>query len=144
MVFASQSERQHASIISGSDVVLIGPGLGCDAWAEQLLDVVLKHSDNIILDADALNLLTEKKIAALAAKSIISTPHPGEAAGLLSVSSKEVQQDRFNAAQAIQGAIGGITILKGNGTIVFDGQSILLCGYGNQGMATAGMDHVLA
>ena len=30
MVFASQSERQHASIFSGSDVVLIG--FECSCW----------------------------------------------------------------------------------------------------------------
>ena len=143
MVFEAKSKRQVESIISQSDIILVGPGLGRDSWAEQLLNAVLKNSAKIILDADALNLLTEKKITSFGSKCIISTPHPGEAARLLSVSSEEVQKDRFKAAEAIQEIIGGTVILKGNGTLVFDGKSFLLCPYGNPGMATAGMGDVL-
>jgi len=143
MVFEAESENQFESIIYESDVVLIGPGLGSDSWAEQLLDAGLKSSAAIVLDADALNLLTNKKITSLRSKCIISTPHPGEAARLLSCSSAEVQKDRFKAAEAIQEILGGIVVLKGNGTLISDGQNFLLCGYGNPGMATAGMGDVL-
>ena len=143
MVFEAESENQFESIIYESDVVLIGPGLGSDSWAEQLLDAGLKSSAAIVLDADALNLLTNKKITSLRSKCIISTPHPGEAARLLSCPSAEVQKDRFKAAESIQEILGGIVVLKGNGTLIFDGQNFFLCGYGNPGMATAGMGDVL-
>ena len=143
MVFETKSKRQIESIISQSDVILVGPGLGRDSWAEKLLNAVLKNNSKIILDADALNLLTERKITSFRSKCIISTPHPGEAARLLSVSSGEVQKDRFRAAEAIQKFIGGIVILKGNGTLIFDGKNFLICPYGNPGMATAGMGDVL-
>ena len=102
MVFETKSKRQIESIISQSDVILVGPGLGRDSWAEQLLNAVLKNDSKIILDADALNLLTEEKIASFRSKCIISTPHPGEAARLLSVSTGEVQKDRFRAAEAFR------------------------------------------
>ena len=143
MIFETKSKRQIESIISQSDVILVGPGLGRDSWAEQLLNAVLKNDSKIILDADALNLLTEEKITSFRSKCIISTPHPGEAARLLSVSTGEVQKDRFRAAEAIQEVIGGTVILKGNGTLIFDGKSFLICPYGNPGMATAGMGDVL-
>ena len=72
------------------------------------------------------------------------TPHPGEAARLLGITSDAVQRDRLSAAAALQQRYGGVVVLKGAGSIVQaqagDGW---LCDRGNPGMAAAGMGDVL-
>ena len=75
----------------------------------------------------------------------VLTPHPGEAARLLGVSSAEVQGDRFAALTALQSRYGGAVVLKGSGSLVLDPRSeFALCPYGNPGMASGGMGDVLS
>ena len=74
----------------------------------------------------------------------VLTPHPGEAARLLGCSTAEVQADRFAAARSLQQTYGGVTVLKGNGSLVTDGSQLLLSDYGNPGMASGGMGDVLS
>ena len=50
--------------------------------------------------------------------NIILTPHPGEAAKLLGISSNEVQEDRINAAKQISKRFSAYVILKGKNTII--------------------------
>ncbi|OMH31871.1 hypothetical protein BGP75_17015 [Motiliproteus sp. MSK22-1] len=77
-------------------------------------------------------------------KKRVLTPHPGEAARLLGVDTGVVQADRFSAARSIQRRFGGVTVLKGAGTLINDGKESLLCHQGNPGMASGGMGDVLA
>ena len=75
----------------------------------------------------------------------IMTPHPGEAARLLQQDTAAIQCDRFGAASAINRQYGGVTLLKGAGSIVHNGeQRPMVCGAGNPGMASAGMGDVLS
>ena len=98
------------------------------------------------MDADALNILAEGRVAATAEGSgWLITPHPGEAGRLLGVSAAAVQADRFAAVEALQHRFKGTVVLKGAGSLVASpGGYLALCPYGNPGMASGGMGDVLS
>ena len=73
------------------------------------------------------------------------TPHPGEAARLLMVSSESIQSDRLNSLKTLHAKWGGNILLKGSGSLIITQQEQLsLCPYGNPGMASGGMGDVLS
>jgi len=72
------------------------------------------------------------------------TPHVGEAASLLDCTTADIQQDRAAAITQLQQQYGGVIVLKGAGSLVFDGgEDIFVCNAGNPGMASGGMGDVL-
>ncbi len=121
--------------------LLLGPGLGRDEWAQQAFSGVSHFAAPKIFDADALNLLAE---APYQDEERIITPHPGEAARLLHCRVSEVEADRFAAVKELQRRYAGVVVLKGAGTLIYDGQSCHVCLAGNAGMATAGMGDMLS
>lgn len=122
-------------------VLVIGPGLGVDDWAQALLDRVISSGLNCVVDADALNLLAHKPAYK---NNWILTPHPGEAAKLLGSSIAEIEMDRFSAVRRLQCTYGGIVILKGAGTLICDEKQSFVANVGNPGMASGGMGDVLS
>ena len=123
-------------------VITIGPGLGQSSWGREMLTTIFQHSLPVVIDADALNLLAKQSSFR---DNWILTPHPGEAARLLGKTVKEVQRDRIATATAIQKQYGGICVLKGSGSAVFEKGTLPgICPLGNPGMATGGMGDVLS
>jgi len=134
--------RQLRHLLAHAGVVVIGPGLGKSGWANQLLACVLEAPQPLVVDADALNLLSTDVIRR---DNWILTPHPGEAGRLLRQTTAAVQADRFAAVRAIQDRYSGSAVLKGAGSIVYsDAGPMAVCAAGNPGMATAGMGDVLS
>lgn len=127
--------------------VVIGPGLGQDAWAEKVFETTLKHCQSeekpVLLDADALNLLC-KQSTAYTPKEMVLTPHAGEAGRLLGVSVEDVENERFNYARQCAERYHATCVLKGAGTLIDDERSTWVCRHGNPGMATAGSGDVLS
>lgn len=142
MVQAIQSADGLADLLAPANVIVIGPGLGRSDWSRRLLEAVLDSDLPLVVDADALNLLARDP---LRRDNWILTPHPGEAARLLRLSSTQIQQDRFAAVTKLQAQFGGVAILKGPGTLVTQGAAPMrLCAHGNPAMASAGMGDVLS
>jgi len=142
MVHAVERGAELAPLLARATVVVAGPGLGRDAWSQQLLGRVLDSERPLVLDADALNLLAQ---APLRRDDWILTPHPGEAARLLGQSSAAIQADRFAALQRLVSEFGGSVVLKGAGSLVGDAAGpVRLCARGNPGMASGGMGDVLS
>jgi len=105
--------------LSRPTVLVIGPGLGRTPWSEQMLQKAVASGLPMVVDADALNILSEGRVAANADSSgWLLTPHPGEAARLLGVDAAEVQRDRFAAVTALQHKYNGTVLLKGAGTLL--------------------------
>jgi hydroxyethylthiazole kinase-like uncharacterized protein yjeF len=132
-------------LIAAADVIAVGPGLGQDEWARTMFESVLVANKPIVIDADALNLLAQSPHRRSQGRGDwIMTPHPGEAARLLGVTTAEIQADRLAAAESIARRYGAIVVLKGAGSIVMREQDPPhICAAGNPGMATAGMGDVL-
>ncbi|WOH36692.1 NAD(P)H-hydrate dehydratase [Thalassotalea fonticola] len=127
--------------IAKANVVVLGPGLGCDIWAENNFQQTLALNKPMVIDADGLNLLAKKPQYR---DNWVLTPHPGEAAKLLNCSVANIEQDRFESARAIALKYGGICVLKGAGTLISDGERIAINITGNPGMAVGGMGDVLS
>ncbi len=128
-------------LLQRASVVALGPGLGQDDWARQMLAAALESSLPLVVDADALNLVAAEP---LRREDWVLTPHPGEAARLLKTRVADVQGDRFNAARTLAEQFGGVCVLKGAGTVITDERPIIaLCDRGNPGMASGGMGDVL-
>lgn len=131
----------HA-LFERADVVALGPGLGQSDWSVDLYDAAMTCGKALVVDADALNLLSMQS-RTLPAETVL-TPHPGEAARLLGIATSAVQVDRFAAAHAIVERFGCVVVLKGAGTIIAAPDRIpRVVAAGNPGMAVGGMGDVL-
>ncbi len=141
MCVSAAGPADLAAALERATVLALGPGLGQSPWAREMHAHALAAGKPTIVDADALNLLAGSN---LRRDDWVLTPHPGEAARLLDVTTAKVQQDRLAAAASLQRRYGGTAVLKGAGTIVqAKDDAPALCDRGNPGMAVAGMGDVL-
>ena len=143
MTLGVSSANQLMDVLAQASVVVVGPGLGQAPWGRSLLSAAAQAKMPQVWDADALNLLSNAVIG-LASGSVI-TPHPGEAARLLGISTEQVQADRPAAARAMVKKYSVVCVLKGAGTLVagLEGE-LAICNHGHPAMATAGLGDVLA
>ncbi|MFL0801511.1 MAG: NAD(P)H-hydrate dehydratase [Agarilytica sp.] len=144
MVKGLESGVELEPLITRADVIVVGPGLGQTSWSQQLAYFALQSDLPKVVDADALNLLASEDWGDLDLSNCVMTPHPGEAARLLSCSTSEIQANRFDALARIQEKYQSVALLKGAGTLINDGQQTWLANVGNPGMAVAGMGDVLS
>ncbi len=130
------------------DVLALGCGMGTSIAAQKILHDVLRSRSPLVIDADALNLLArhgdlQDDLRSRNGDSII-TPHPGEAARLLGISSTEVQADRPHAARQLADKLHCAVALKGADTVcITRSGEIYLNPTGNPGMSAPGMGDVL-
>ncbi|MHB1333938.1 MAG: NAD(P)H-hydrate dehydratase [Sulfuriferula sp.] len=129
-------------------VLAVGPGLGRSEQAVQLLEAALQTPAMLVLDADALNLLAESpnlknRVHQRTAPTLL-TPHPGEAARLLSCSTQIIQHDRPAAALQLAEKYCAWVVLKGAHSIcAAPDQTWRINTTGNPGLSSAGMGDVL-
>jgi ADP-dependent NAD(P)H-hydrate dehydratase len=132
------------AMAEASDVVALGPGLGRGPEVTDAVTSLLPTVDGpMVLDADALNVIGQHQSKLKADPVRILTPHPGEFARLAGLDVKTVQAKRRELVQQYALAVGVVLVLKGQGTLVCDGQRIYQNTTGNPGMATGGAGDVL-
>jgi len=136
-----QAGADLKTLLARATVILLGPGLGQDAWAQDLYQCALASHLPKVIDADALNLLSAQGPASH--DNWILTPHPGEAGRLLGCATTIIQADRLLAAQQLHQRYQGVVVLKGAGSIVQGNGALHICTAGNPGMASGGMGDVL-
>jgi hydroxyethylthiazole kinase-like uncharacterized protein yjeF len=131
------------------DALVVGPGLGQGERAETLVGAALASDLPCVVDADALNLISENEdlrhACARRTAETLLTPHPAEAARLLALKTADVQADRVKAAKILSENLKAHVVLKGAGSVLVarDGHWFINPS-GNPGMASAGMGDVLA
>lgn len=125
-----------------------GCGMGLTPLAQNCLATLFNRYPHaaIVLDADALTLLSEHAFALSHEKgSLVLTPHPSEAARLLGCTTADIQKDRNQAARQISGKYTAWTVLKGYQTVICSPKSEITVNHtGNPGLSTAGTGDVLA
>ncbi len=135
------------NILDKADVLVIGPGLGRDQTAIDLLNACGSYPGKIVLDADGLWALSQINIK-FAASECFMTPHPAEAARLLEISPREVLYDPIQSAKKLAEKHAMTVILKSHATVIASRKSgkmrFGLMPYPNPAMATAGSGDVLA
>jgi ADP-dependent NAD(P)H-hydrate dehydratase / NAD(P)H-hydrate epimerase len=126
------------------EAIGIGPGIGKASETKMMLKEVLKNYHSpIVLDADALNIIsTEKGLLKLIPGGSILTPHPKEFERLFSESANDF--DRIQLARQKAKELNCVIVLKGHYTLIAtpDGK-VFFNSTGNAGMATAGSGDVL-
>ncbi len=126
------------------NAVGIGPGLGKDKQSQSALKLLIQECNApMVLDADALNILSENKtwLSFLKPGSIL-TPHPKEFERLAGKSSNSMERISKQIDFAVKYQV--YVVLKGAYTsIVSPTGKLFFNGSGNPGMATAGSGDVL-
>lgn len=143
----SDQDQSIASVLSRASVVVLGPGLGRGAWAEQVLDAVAVFQGPMVIDADGLYWLADRdtwRERGLRGEPLFLTPHAAEAGRLLDRAVTEVMNQTVQSVADIADRYNATCLLKGPGSVMGDRQSQAICRHGNPGMATAGMGDVLA
>ena len=99
----------------------------------------------MVADADALNLTSlNPEIAKHFSRNCVLTPHPGEAARLLGVTTKEIEADLIRAVSKLQKKFLSTIVLKGANSLVADSGVATLHLTGTPAMAQGGMGDVLS
>jgi NAD(P)H-hydrate epimerase len=129
----------------GAAAVALGPGMGRDPGSVELArDAVAAIEAPLVIDADGLNAFAGElgQIAGRTTPTIL-TPHAGELGRLLGRASEEVSTHRLASAKEAARAAGAIVVLKGDDTIVTDGERIAVNALPAPALATAGTGDVL-
>jgi ADP-dependent NAD(P)H-hydrate dehydratase len=132
-----------------ADVLVIGPGLGQSADAEERLRQLMRLEKPAVVDADALNFLAKKKKWPQWFKlRAVLTPHPGEMARLAKLIGRSTvptdEPGRIDIAIAAAKAFGQIVLLKGFRTVITDGKRVYINHTGNSSLSKAGAGDVLS
>lgn len=141
----SEKIRQTVSWASGAG---IGPGIGTDKQARDLLLHLLRHAAcPLVLDADALTIISTddmvKEAVLSCCQQIVMTPHPAEMARLLNLDVSYIREHPAECAGKAAEEYRSIIVLKDATTLVTDGDTLYLNTTGCDGMATAGSGDVL-
>jgi len=122
----------------------IGPGIGKnDKTVEALRNLLMMHPRKMVIDADALNILSENRdMLNLLPENAILTPHPKEFERL--AGKWNDSWSRLCLLRNFSSEYKVIVILKGAYTsIAFPNGAVWFNTTGNPGMATAGSGDVL-
>ncbi|MBE0457842.1 NAD(P)H-hydrate dehydratase [Pseudoalteromonas prydzensis] len=134
------------SALEWASCVAIGPGLGQDTWSTTTFETVMQyccaHNKPLVIDADALNLIAQSS-SVNSLKNAVITPHPGEAARLLSCSVSDVEANRYHSAAQLTQNYGTCCVLKGAGSIITNSTNTWVCTDGNPALAVGGSGDVL-
>ncbi len=129
--------------------VVIGTGLGQSKAAIELLTFCMAQQVALLVDADALNLISQHTHLQTILKNrqteTIITPHTAEAARLLNTTVDKIQQNRVETAQKLAVKFNTVCVLKGAGTIIADADGAWFINTtGNPGLASGGTGDVLS
>lgn len=135
-----QFSRVPASLERYSSIA-VGPGLGKDEMSRLALKDLLKAGIPMVVDADALNLISESpKMMGLIPKGSVMTPHIGELRRLVPFEKGQEEE----AARELALKSGCVVVLKGFHTRIIDPDGKTLVNTtGNPGMAKGGSGDVL-
>jgi NAD(P)H-hydrate epimerase len=135
--------KEDAIDFSLYDVVGIGPGLSQNETAEKLVyATILEVKQNLVIDADALNLLAKNPdwFQELPSNTIL-TPHPKEFDRLFG--NHDSEQARRNTAFVKAKEFNCIIVLKGHKTFITNGTDSFENITGNAGLAKGGSGDAL-
>lgn len=140
--------QSASEILESCSAILMGPGLAArdlpHNLKRELLQVWAESALPVIADASALDWLPD---GGDFQKTIrIITPHPGEAARMLSISTEAVQADRCAALRKLSARYGNcFVVLKGHQTLVGRSEGeVFVNSSGNPFLAQGGSGDVLA
>ncbi len=139
--FTTRDVESLIELIAKHDSVVLGPGLGTDAETIRAASALITASNNLTLDADALQGLARSEYES---GRIAVTPHLGEFAALTGAVVPSTLQERIEVVKAFSRDWGVVTLLKGRIDIISDGTKHRLNKTGNAAMTVGGTGDALA
>jgi NAD(P)H-hydrate epimerase len=134
--------------LDDKSVLAIGPGIGRGPAQQALVEALLRRPTPAVLDADGLNNLAILADAPMVPRCpLVMTPHPGEYKRLADAAAIHHDpldpESRPQAAAAMAQTYNAVLVLKGQHTVVSDGDRHYVNHTGNPALATAGSGDVL-
>ena len=146
---AENAEELLLASLQKADVIVCGCGLSVTPLSRKILSVLLHNVDTektpLVLDADALNLISRNPSFLKYIKNTVITPHALEFSRLFGASVQEIltTPEEFAFSYAKKHSL--ICVRKDHNTVVSDGSDQLyINNTGNNGMSTGGSGDVLA
>jgi len=144
---SSEALGRALELLRGKDALLLGPGISThESTSEFVLSLTPKIKIPAVIDADGLNILASNPdILKSLTQPAVLTPHPGEFARLLNLSTQDVLERKLELAPMFSEKYGVYLVLKGYRTLIATPTGrIFINPTGNPGMATAGSGDVLS
>ncbi len=156
-VFVPVKDSNSGTVDSSSLDFLLDTAKHCDSV---LLGCGLKYSEDtvafvskfitactvpLLVDADGINALSANiDVLRQTNSDIVLTPHPKEMSRLCGLSVDTIQADRVGVARSFAKKYNAVVVLKGENTVVTDGERAFVNPTGNSGMAKGGSGDVLS
>ncbi|HZF59924.1 MAG TPA: NAD(P)H-hydrate dehydratase, partial [Rubrobacter sp.] len=146
----NMSANALESILEGAQrasAMVVGPAMGVEEDGRKLVEGILDGADvPVLLDADAISNLAESGLETLARRTAptVITPHAGEFGRLLGEDVKKISARRLHFVQRAAREAGCCILLKGEDTLVAQGERVAVNSSGNSALATAGTGDVLS
>jgi NAD(P)H-hydrate epimerase len=138
-----------ASVLEASargGALALGPGLGRASGAFEFARALAREATvPMVLDADGLNAHAGRlgELRARTAAAVL-TPHAGELARLLELSSSQIERERLRHVRDAARQAGAIVLLKGDDTLIAEPSGrVAVSPGGSPALATAGTGDVL-
>ena len=144
---SANSLPQILNELENSSACLIGCGLGINDETKTIFKNVVKEAKcQLIIDADGLNILSENlEILKEANAKVILTPHIGEMARLLKITTEDVIKSRYEVITNFAKEYNVTVVLKDYSTTVVDEMGKMYINiYSNSGLSKGGSGDVLA
>jgi hydroxyethylthiazole kinase-like uncharacterized protein yjeF len=126
--------------------VVLGSGMGREQGTQRLIQELTERIEApLVIDADGLNAFAGR-IEKLAERKgpFVLTPHAGEMGRLLDRDSQAIDAKRAESAREAATRSGGVVLLKGDDSIVTDGERLAVNAVSAPELATAGTGDVLS
>jgi ADP-dependent NAD(P)H-hydrate dehydratase / NAD(P)H-hydrate epimerase len=128
-----------------ADAVVIGPGISTNEETKEFVKTLIPQIKKpLLIDADAIKIISEEKNILKNLSRPVLTPHPGEMSFLTGLSIDEIQGNREETAEKFARENNVILVLKGYRTVITDGKNTYINLTGNPGMAAGGSGDVLS
>ena len=145
---SSDSIKTLLSACENSDVIMVGCGLGTSESIKELVKALVTENEKpLIMDADALNCLSEFNDVLLNKKSeILLTPHPGEMSRLCGLSVADIEENREEIIVDFCKTYKVNVLLKGHETLICNStaDSLYINKTGNTGLSKGGAGDLLS
>ncbi len=145
MVITDDTQRTIGKIDFDIDPSVVGVGMGLgtnEETVKALSDFLKKDKAPLVIDADALNIISEnKEFLKMLPKQSILTPHPKELERLIGKWKDDF--DKLKKVKAFSKKHDCIVLIKGAHTITVYDEKGYVNMTGNPGMATAGTGDIL-
>ncbi len=136
-----KSDKEYKKMYELADALVVGPGYLSNPGISHIMKLAQQGSKPVVVDAEGLNYISSAKRVC----PMIITPHPGEFAKLVGLSTEEVNRNRIYLSGKYAKENNVIVVLKGAATVIAaPNGEIRVNTTGNSGLATAGSGDVLS